>query len=106
VIGQQSQLNAARTQRAASEHTRAHLLALTVPPWSDWCVPVHFDIGYTHEDSDRHYAVVTLGGDNLAIDLLQHGWAKVKTGTSKDGKERTSDSTAQHSTAAALHNSH
>ena len=51
---------------------------------------VKFDIGYTHEDSGREYATVWVDGDNLAVDLLQHGWAKVKTGTTKDGKERTS----------------
>ena len=50
---------------------------------------IKFDIGYTHEDSGREYAVVFFNGENLAIDLLQHGWAKVKTSTSKDGKERT-----------------
>ena len=31
-------------------------------------------------------------GDNLAVDILQHGWAKVKISTGKDGKERTSAS--------------
>ena len=56
---------------------------------SGWCCAVKFDIGYTHEESGREYAVVFFNGENLAVDLLQHGWAKVKTSTSKDGKERT-----------------
>ena len=32
---------------------------------------------------------MTFNGENLALDILQHGWAKVKTGTTKDGKERS-----------------
>ena len=59
--------------------------------------PVKFDIGYSHEDSGREYATVWVDGDNLAVDILQHGWAKVKTSTNKDGKERTS---ASHRTPA------
>ena len=62
------------------------------------CCAVKFNIFYSHEDSGREYATVLVDGDNLAVDILQHGWAKVKTGTNKDGKERTSVSqlTAQH----------
>ena len=53
-----------------------------------WC-SVQFSVSYTHEDSGREYATVLFQGANLAVDILQHGWAKVKTSTGKDGKERT-----------------
>ena len=46
-------------------------------------------MSYTHEDSGREYATVLFQGASLAVDILQHGWAKVKTSTGKDGKERT-----------------
>jgi staphylococcal nuclease domain-containing protein 1 len=44
---------------------------------------IHFDIGHTHEESGRDYAVVSFNGSNLALDILANGWAKVKMG--KDG---------------------
>ena len=95
VIGKQSQTEQQSTHSMEHAPDRgilyvsiAHRLPLFVvflPPCA-----VKFSIGYTHEDSGREYATVWVDGDNLAVDILQHGWAKVKTGTNKDGKERMS----------------
>ena len=110
VIGKQSQPAATTSSRdrlgAHGLDTVRFVVSLTLFSVSWWCLlrAVKFNIGYSHEDSGREYATVWVDGDNLAVDILQHGWAKVKTGTNKDGKERTSV-LHSHSTTLTVMNS-